>query len=743
MVMQQTTLPPNASTVARGSESVDETAQHQPFEIAAAASLQDVRLLILKHGDTFAVFDSIGDASPDVGTTQGIYYLDTRHLSRLSMILDGARPMLLSSTLRDDNATLTCDLSNPDRLDASGELLVQHDVIHLRRSRFLWNAGCYERVHIRNFDDQPRRIELKIAFAADFADLFEVRGARRARRGETHPPKIGAGQATLSYTGLDNRRLSTTLRFDPAPTRLSAGGAVFVLNLAPRESRSLFVEIDCRDEEQKPAPHQAFFIALRDARRRLRTSSSRAASIETSNQIFNEAARRSIADLYMLMTDLPEGPYPYAGIPWFSTVFGRDGIITALEMLWLDPSIARGVLGRLAATQATLVDAAADAEPGKILHEARHGEMAALGEVPFRLYYGSADATPLFVMLAGAYLERTDDLDTVRRLWPHVESALDWIDRYGDRDGDGFVEYGTRTNQGLVNQGWKDSRDAIFHADGRLAEGPIALVEVQAYVYAAWRAAELMSRRLDDLARATMFEKKADAMRRRFDERFFDESLGSYVLALDGDKQPCRVRASNAGHALFAGVALPERAPAVVRTLMGSSCFCGWGVRTVASTEARYNPMSYHNGSVWPHDNALIAAGFARYGFRREAARIFEGLFDASTYVDLRRLPELFCGFPRQQTRGPTFYPVACIPQAWAAAAPLYLIQSCLGLGFDVAERRICFREPVLPHFLDEIILRGLSIQGGLADVALRRSNRHIVVDVLEKKGSVGVLAIN
>jgi len=743
--MQQKTLRTNASTAAaaRGSESVGETAQHQPFEIAAAASLQDIRLLILKHGDSFAVFDSIGDASPDVGTTQGIYHLDTRHLSRLSMILDGARPMLLSSTLRDDNATLTCDLSNPDRLDASGQLLVQHDVIHLRRSRFLWSASCYERVNIRNFDDQPRRIELAIAFAADFADLFEVRGARRARRGETHPPKIGASQATLSYTGLDNRRLSTTLRFDPAPTKLSPDGAVFVLNLAPRESRSLFVEIDCRNEEQKLAPRQAFFIALRDARRRLRTSSSRAASIETSNQIFNEAARRSIADLYMLMTDLPEGPYPYAGIPWFSTVFGRDGIITALEMLWLDPSIARGVLGRLAATQATSVDAAADAEPGKILHEARHGEMAALGEVPFRRYYGSVDATPLFVMLAGAYLERTDDLDTVRRLWPHIESALDWIDRYGDRDGDGFVEYGTRTDQGLVNQGWKDSHDAIFHADGRLAQGPIALVEVQAYVYAAWRAAELISRRLDDLARAAIFEEKADAMRRRFDERFFDEALGSYVLALDGEKRPCRVRASNAGHALFAGVALPERAPAVVRTLMGSSCFCGWGVRTVASTETRYNPMSYHNGSVWPHDNALIAAGFARYGFRREAARIFEGLFDASTYVDLRRLPELFCGFPRQQTRGPTFYPVACLPQAWAAATPLYLIQSCVGLGFDVAARRVTFREPVLPHFLDEIILRGLAIGGGLADVALRRSNRHIVVDVLEKRGPVGVLAIN
>jgi glycogen debranching enzyme len=714
---------------------------HESFTIKAAASLLDVRRLILKHGDSFGVFDDYGDAIS--GSAEGLYHRDTRHLSNFSVTVEGARPMLLSSTLRDDNATLTCDLTNPDLFEDPNHLKIKHDLIHLRRTRFLWQAACFERLSIRNFDDRRRRIQVGIAFAADFADLFEVRGAHRKRRGEAKEPEIDEAGVTLSYVGLDKRRRSTTLRFDPKPTTLSAGQAIYMLDLDPRESLSIFVEIDCRQEDSPLPPLRAFFIGLRDARRELRASSSRAASIDTSNDIFNEAARRSIADLYMLMTRLPEGLYPYAGIPWFSAVFGRDAIITALEMLWLDPSIARGVLKHLAATQAVQTDDEADAEPGKILHEARHGEMADLGEVPFRRYYGSVDSTPLFVMLAGEYLERTGDVETVRQLWPHIEAALNWIERYGDRDGDGFVEYERRAGQGLANQGWKDSHDAIFHADGRLAEGPIALVEVQAYVYAAWRAAERIATRLADLGRAAAFRKKAEATRSSFDDRFFDEALGTYILALDGDKKPCRVRASNAGHALFSGVAFPERAESVVRTLMGSSCFCGWGIRTVASTEARYNPMSYHNGSVWPHDNALIAAGFARYGFRREAAKIFESLFSASTYVDLRRLPELFCGFPRQKTRGPTFYPVACIPQAWAAATPLYLVQSCAGLAFDTAAQRVTFREPLLPRFLDEIVLRGLRMEGGSADVALRRSNRHVIVDVLERRGSVGVLTIN
>ncbi|MGO4305771.1 amylo-alpha-1,6-glucosidase [Cupriavidus sp. RAF12] len=646
-----------------------------PIIVAASRSLRESRPRTLKHGDIFGVFDQHGDAISDVGGSDGLYYCDTRHLSHFYLTFGGWRPILLSSVLRDDNAALTFDLTNPDLFDASGRLAMAHDLIHLRRSRFLWDDTCYERLAVRNYDDSPRHVRLELAFAADFADLFEVRGARRVNRGLSHPTELCSGGATLSYTGLDGHARTTQLCFDPPPTSLTDDEAVFELELAPQKTHLLYIEVCCAGARRDGrSPRRAFPTALRAARRSLQALSAGAATVTTSNEIFNEAAGRSMSDLYMLNTQTPCGPYPYAGIPWFSTFFGRDALITALETLWLDPGIARGVLCYLAAHQATAVDAAADAEPGKILHESRQGEMAILGEVPFRRYYGSVDSTPLFVMLAGAYLDRTRDIITVRELWPHIDAALQWIEHYGDRDGDGFFEYGRHTAEGLLNQGWKDSRDSIFHADGTLAHGPIALVEVQAYVYGAWIAAARIAHQLGHGELVAALDIKAQDLRAHFDQVFFDPELGTYALALDGDKRPCRVRTSNAGHALYTGIALPERAAPVAATLMASASFSGWGVRTVASTEARYNPMSYHNGSVWPHDNAIIAAGLARYGLHDATLRIFEGLFAAATHIDLRRLPELFCGFVRRRNRGPTLYPVACSPQAWSAATPLSLL---------------------------------------------------------------------
>jgi glycogen debranching enzyme len=710
------------------------------FSVPAAASLQERRPRTLKHGDTFAVFDRNGDVLSGPGIADGVFHRDTRYLSYLYLMVDGQRPLLLSSTVRDDNAAFISDLTNPDVFDSRGKLILEHDLLHLSRSRFLWNGACYERLAVRNFDERPRQVRIDLTFAADFADVFEVRGAHRSQRGTMQAPDVGADYVTLAYCGLDDRRRATTLRFEPAPDRLSSNLATFVFDLDPKRQKTLLLEISCDGAGAGEALHRATFRALREARRALRTSSSRAAAMITSNAIFNETLRRSVSDLYTLITDTPEGPFPYAGIPWFSTVFGRDALITALETLWLDPAISRGVLLHLAANQATTFDPASDAEPGKILHEVRCGEMAELREVPFRRYYGSVDSTPLFVMLAGAYLERTRDVATLRRLWPNIEAALSWLEKYGDRDGDGFVEYARRSNEGLANQGWKDSHDSIFHSDGSLAKGPIALVEVQAYAFGAWRAAAAIARAVGRPERAVAFDERAQTLRTAFDAAFFDPTLNTYVLALDGEKRACRVRASNAGHALLTGLALPERAEAVVNTLTGPASFCGWGVRTVAATEARYNPMSYHNGSVWPHDNALIAAGFTRYGFKREAARIFEGIFAASTYIDLRRLPELFCGFVRRRTRGPTFYPVACMPQAWAAAAPLFMLQSCLGLGFDLNRSHITFEGPVLPDFVGEVTLLNLALDEATVDVALRRSGLQVVVDILDRRGSVRVV---
>lgn len=710
------------------------------FYIPTSASLQERRPRTLKHGDTFGLFDHNGDAVGALGSPEGLYHLDTRHLSFLQLTLDGARPMLLSSTLSDDNSALTCDLTNPDLSDVEGNLRLERDLIHIRRTRFLWNGTCYERIIVRNFDEYPHRVRFDISFDTDFADLFEVRGTLRPRRGTLHAVKMSEKSATLGYTGLDNVVRTTQVSFHPVPLNMTGDCASYELLLEPMSAQRLSVEIRCASLSEEPTGPRTFLMALRQSRRELQRMCRPEAFVTSSSEMFNELARRSVSDLHMLLTNTPYGLYPYAGIPWFSTAFGRDAIITALQTLWMDPHLARGVLQYLGAKQAKFVDHKADAEPGKILHETRHGEMALLGEVPFGLYYGSVDATPLYVVLAGAYLQRTGDIKTIAALWPNILAALNWITEYGDRDGDMFVEYGRQSPDGLINQGWKDSRDSVFHADGKLAPGPIALVEVQAYVYGAWLAAAAICAALQDTSGAATYTSKAEALREAFDARFYDAELGTYVLALDGNKRPCRVSTSNAGHALFTGIARRDRVPSVIAKLMGNTSFCGWGVRTVSTDAPRFNPMSYHNGSVWPHDNSLIASGMARYGYHGEAGRIFEGLFAASGYIDQRRLPELFCGFPRQRSQGPTFYPVACAPQAWAAAAPLLLLQACLGLDFDPHGPAITLDAPSLPRFLDEVFLGNLSVGDGSADVAIRRMGGRVVVDVMARRGEVRVL---
>jgi glycogen debranching enzyme len=721
------------------SHSVDEVPAPQ-FAIAVSATLQQRRTRSLKHGDTFAVFDHRGDMGGEPGNPEGLYNRDTRMLSQLQLLLEEARPLLLSSVTQDDNAVFTADLSNPDLLQ-DGKIALRRENIHLNRMKFIWNGACYERLVVRNFSDRPLTLRLTYRFASDFADLFEVRGEHRAARGEIRTALKSDRSVTLGYLGLDRIERVTEVAFSPAPKTLTTARAAFDVSLKPRATRRIFLRCGLVDAADSDWSGRLFYRRMRAARHALSESSKRAASIESSNSVYNEIARRSVSDLYMLITDTPEGPYPYAGIPWFSTPFGRDGLITALMTLWLDPTIAKGVLGFLAATQATALEPERDAEPGKILHEMRHGEMANLREVPFGRYYGSIDATPLFVLLLGEYFRRTGDLATVRSLWPNAEAALAWIDRYGDRDGDGFVEYFRQTKEGLANQGWKDSFDAIFHHDGRLAEGPIALCEVQGYVYGAKRHAAVLAEALGLAERAAALAAQAEALRQRFESRFWCEELSTYALALDGAKEPCRVVASNAGQLLFTGIASAERARRVARTLVSPPSFSGWGIRTIASSEARYNPMSYHNGSVWPHDNGLIAMGLARYGLQGAAAQVFGALFDAASYMDLRRLPELYCGFARLERNAPTQYPVACSPQAWASATPLCLLQASLGLELLERTGEVKFYRPMLPNFLDHVHLRNLRLGAGSVDVLLHRQDENITVTVTRREGDIVVVA--
>src|SRR6516162_10070433 len=707
-----------------------------PFYIPATGPTSRPRRA-LKHGDTFIVVDSHGDIGVSIGGPDGLFHLDTRHLSQLELQVNGSQLLLLGSNVRDDNAVLSVDLTNPD-IFFDKKLVLPKDTVHIVRTLFLWQGASYHRFGLRNYGNRRIAIRFTINFENDFADLFEVRGLRRQKRGNLVPAVVGVDRVILAYQGLDRVARHTALIFDPAPTELKATSASYLIELLPTQSRSVFLTINCN----RSSKSAQFFRGMRAARRELKVASRDTAAVETSSDIFNEILCRSISDLRMLISDTPEGRYPYAGIPWYSTTFGRDGLITALQMLWLDPSIARGVLRRLAAFQATADDPASDAQLGKILHEMREGEMAALREVPFGLYYGSVDATPLFVMLAGIYAERTGDDAIIVELWPAIEAALAWIDGAGDPDGDGFLEYYRATERGLANQGWKDSQDAVFHADGRLAQGPIALAEVQGYVYCAKQVLARCAERLGWSERAQRLKAEADQLAERFDASFWCPELGTYALALDGEKEPCRVRSSNAGQVLFTGIAKPDRAIEVADGLMRPQFFSGWGIRTIANTEARYNPMSYHNGSIWPHDNALIALGLARYGLRRSVERVFKGLFDAATYMEMRRLPELFCGFRRGRGRGPTHYPVACSPQAWASATPFTLIEASLGLQFDPVANEIRLRNPRLPSFLDELVLRNLQLKQSSVDLKVRRHANEVSVEILERRGPVQVSVV-
>jgi glycogen debranching enzyme len=719
---------------------LDEVSLTHQYYIATKSPPRDDRVRVLKYGSTFAVFDRLGNIQSSGLGEHGLFCDGTRYLSELVVKLWNAQPLLLSSTIESNNFLFTADLANLDVSDGNS-MAVPRGTLHLLRSKFLWRKVAYEELKLVNYGMQGLTVPLSVAFAADFADIFEVRGVRRRRRGRHLEPETGPDCLVLAYEGLDRMTRQTRIHCEPAPRSVEPQEMNFLLELKPKGMVTFNFRMACENGRER-SRSVSYPQAMRRANGEVKASADSFPRLVSSNSRFNDWIRRSSADVQMMTIGNREKNYPYAGVPWFSTVFGRDGIITALETLWIEPSLAKGVLEFLAATQATEIDPENEAEPGKILHELRHGEMANLKEIPFGRYYGSVDSTPLFIMLAGAYYERTGDRNLVEQLWPNIQAAVRWIDEYGDLDGDGFVEYAAHGTKGLIQQGWKDSNDSVFHADGRLAEPPIALCEVQGYVYAARLAASGLSRALEDSAACAGLEAQALEIRRMFEHAFWCEDLGIYALALDGNKRPCQVRTSNAGHCLFSGISSTEHANESVRTLFQSDFFSGWGIRTVASGEARYNPLSYHNGSVWPHDNALIASGLARYGFKKLAGKILLALLDASGAMELHRLPELFCGLGRHGLgEGPTLYPVACSPQAWAAAAPFLLIQACLGLTVQGSHKRVVFERPCLPEGIPHLSIHGLRVAEASVDLMFERQADTVRVQVLEKQGDVDVVA--
>jgi glycogen debranching enzyme len=707
----------------------------------------DIAHRVLKQGDTFLLFDPLGDVNALGPGEQGLYRADTRFLSRWQLRLGAERPLLLGSEIARSNETATIDLTNNDIVE-HGRVVLPKGSLHVRRTRFLSRGVLHERVVVANYASMRVETSLAYLFASDFVDIFEVRGTERLGRGTATKTTRANGVVDHRYVGLDEITRRLQIDPDPDPEVLQVDGAPhevisalrFPLLLLPGATSTIVLRIACATPAHPDVDSRTFDTAEGETvGKGLVVQGTR---LQSSHIPFNQWLERSAADVDMLLSPTPEGPYPFAGVPWFSTVFGRDGLITGLQLLWVQPEIARGVLRHLAARQASEIDDVRDAQPGKILHESRDGEMARLGEVPFSQYYGSVDSTPLFVMLAAAHYRRTGDRVLARELWPNVRAALTWMQMFGDVDGDGLLEYMRRSPTGLVQQGWKDSHDSVRHADGSIPEGPIALAEVQGYAYAAWLGAAELATVVGEPHAAEHCRTVAAAVSRAFEHNFWCDDLGTYALALDGAKRPCQVRTSNPGHCLFAGLPREDRALRTAETLVASDSFSGWGVRTVSSREVFFNPMSYHNGSVWPHDSAIVAAGMARYKRTDLALAILQGLFDATTHLEWHRLPELFCGFERRPGVGPTSYPVACAPQAWAAGAAFMLLQAALGLDLDATTRTVYFTRPRLPEAVSHLHIGGLRVGDGSLDLVCSRHAHDVDISVFGRTGDVRVVVV-
>lgn len=704
---------------------------------------------VIKQGDVFVVCHADGVIHPGCSCGQGIYYADTRYLSGLSWTIQGQAPRALSCHTENNFFSQT-DLINETLVSATGQT-VRAESLHMSDTRVV-DGAVHERLTLTNYHGATVALGLELELRADFCDMFEVRGmTQRQSSSQYFKPETTQNHLWLRYQGSDHSLRETHVHFLFPPTQIEARswletretGAVirFELELAPGQSRDIEWMVEPRLDGQGFVRRDDLELEIVQMEKLQDEALRTMTEIETSEPAFQEFLSRGAIDLLTLLSPKPTGQYPVAGTPWYACPFGRDGLLTAYQALMLDPGIARGTLRYLAQHQGSQYEPSRDEEPGKILHESRIGELSKNGEVPFAPSYCTVDATPLFLVLFGEYYRWTGDLAFVRELWPNAMRALEWIDRDGDLDGDGFVEYRKKGEKGLSNQGWKDSWDSILHPDGRLAEAPIALAEVQGYVYDAKRRMAELAGLLGQIELAAKLEAQATALREQFNAAFWSDELGTYALALDGQKQQVLARSSNPGHGLWSGIVDSSHADALARELLGTAMFSGWGIRTLSAADPNFNPVSYHNGTVWPHDNALIAKGLASYGFAREAEQVMQGLFAASQHFKYGRLPELFCGFGRLgRLSRPVPYPVACSPQAWAAGSPILLLQSLLGLEPDGANARLVIRDPHLPEWAGELTLRRLRIGSAQVDLSFWRENARTRWRVLETRGSLTIL---
>ena len=655
------------------------------------------RKLAIKGNTAFLVVDSFGDIPSAYPSELGYYWRDTRFLSCLEMYVNGAKPVLLSSGIDHTTSVVRVEMTNTDF--KVGDRVVQRTSAYIGKWIAFEGDELVYRVIFRNLSLYTLPFDVAFRLEADFRDMFEVRGVERDRRGRLTLVETGEHILVFSYVGLDGVKRRCTCSFSPELSP-SDTGANCSLVLSPGEKVSLELRVSVSEERDGKvtavgAPSKPSFRS--------------SIHFRTDAPLLSQVLARALGDVEMMLSEIEGFAVPMAGVPWYCALFGRDALITAYSLLPWAPEVAADTLKLLAKYQSDSFDDFTDSEPGKILHELRTGEMANMRELPFVPYYGSADATILFVILAAEYLRCTGDLALVRELWENILAAAKWMQVYGDANGDGYVEYKSRSPLGLRNQGWKDSHDSIHHRDGTLAEPPIAVVEVQGYKFRAMQDMAYLCRRMGIDREALRFERGARKLARAIGRDFWMEDRGFYALALDREGRACRVVTSNAGHLLFAGAVPTVRAKKVVARLMDSSMFTGYGIRTLSSDEVRYNPMSYHNGSVWPHDNAIICEGLVRYGFKREALRLFKGLLDAVSHFDHYRVPELFCGFQRQEGRGPVPYPVACSPQAWSSASMLLMLKSILGLRVDAENRVVVFDNPLLPEEVGELVLEDWS----------------------------------